>query len=52
MNILAELFIYSNWEKKVCSSGTPLLAQGFSSILSWILKNDNCEKPEKKNPNH
>lgn len=25
----------------------PLLVQGFSSILSWVLKNDNCKKPEK-----
>lgn len=43
LNILPELFIHSNWERNVCQPGTPLLAQGFSSILSWILRNDNCE---------
>lgn len=47
LNILPELFIHSNWERNVCQPGTPLLAQGFSSIPSWILKNDNCESQRK-----
>lgn len=47
LNILPELFIHSNWERNVCQPGTQLLAQGFSSIPSWILKNDNCESQRK-----
>lgn len=47
LNIPLKLFIHSNWERNVCQPGTPLLAQGLSSIPSWILKNDNCESQRK-----